>query len=176
MEAKAPLPDEVAVQPAQHVEAAEDGGDHALKQAANAIIEGDTALAIFTRYEAIKFFWWPVLLCMVSTVACMNDGFQNQIPGNLISNQGFINQFGTVYADDGSKALAPSWISTWGAMMPLGQVPGSLFAGWVNDKVGRRGGMYAFTVAYIVGTVLEMTAKIPGQWAAAKFFLASAKA
>ncbi|CAK7215478.1 hypothetical protein SBRCBS47491_002495 [Sporothrix bragantina] len=165
------VPEDVP-QPALHVEVAEaeeDGGDHTLKQTASAVIAGDTAFAAFTRVEAIRYFWWPVLLSMVATLACMNDGFQNQLPGSLISNQGFINQFGTEMLDDGGKALSASWVSTWGAMMPVGQVPGSLFAGWINDKVGRRGGMYAMTVAYIVGTILEMTAKEPGQWAGAKF-------
>lgn len=138
------------VQEAVHVEAAEDGGDQALKQTASAVIAGDTAFVAFTRWEAIKYFWWPVLLCMVATLACMNDGFQNQLPGSLISNQGFINQFGTEFAADGSKALAASWVSIWGAMMPVGQVPGSLFAGWINDRVGRRGGMCAMTAAYLV--------------------------
>ncbi|KAL1889058.1 hypothetical protein Sste5346_009123 [Sporothrix stenoceras] len=154
---------------AVHVEAAEDGGGQMLKQTASAVIAGDTAFVAFTRYEAMKYFWWPVLLCIAATLACMNDGFQNQLPGNLISNRGFINQFGTETAEDGTKALAASWVSVWGAMMPVGQIPGSLLAGWINDRVGRRGGMCAMTVAYIVGTILEMTAKHPGQWAGAKF-------
>lgn len=34
--------------------------------------------------------------------------------------------------------------------MPTGQMVGAAFAGWFNDRVGRRGGMYVFTVCYLV--------------------------
>lgn len=45
------------------------------------VIAQDTALAGFTRFQAIKYFWWPALLCLISTLGCMNDGYQNQLPG-----------------------------------------------------------------------------------------------
>lgn len=54
-------------------------------------------------------------------------------------------------------------------MMPVGMIPGSISAGYINDRLGRRGGMYAFTICYIIGTILEQTASNPGHWAGAKF-------
>lgn len=35
-----------------------------------------------------------VLFCMISALAACMDGFQTKIPGSIIANRGFINQFG----------------------------------------------------------------------------------
>ena len=35
-----------------------------------------------------------VLFCMISALAAAMDGFQTKIPGSIIANRGFINQFG----------------------------------------------------------------------------------
>lgn len=70
--------------------------------------------------------------------------------GNLISNRGFIRQFGDVHSADGEIALAASWVSLWGAMTPVGQVGGSITAGLCNDRFGRLSGMYLLTAFYII--------------------------
>jgi hypothetical protein len=34
--------------------------------------------------------------CMISALAACMDGFQTKIPGSIIANRGFINQFGAL--------------------------------------------------------------------------------
>lgn len=68
---------------ALHVERVDDQGSP--KGEPELIIAQHTAFAGFSRLEAIKRFWWPSLICLVSTIGCLNDGYQNQLPGNDLS-------------------------------------------------------------------------------------------
>ena len=38
-------------------------------------------------------------------------------------------------------------------MMPTGMIVGSFVAGWWNDRFGRKGGMYLYTVFYIAVSI-----------------------
>jgi hypothetical protein len=43
--------------------------------------------------------------CMISALAACMDGFQTKIPGSIIANRGFINQFGE-FPETGYAGLA----------------------------------------------------------------------
>jgi hypothetical protein len=43
-------------------------------------------------------------------------------PSVIIANPGFVQQFGTVTNADGSKALAASIVSAWGAVQAAAQI------------------------------------------------------
>lgn len=45
----------------------------------------------------------------------MMDGYHSSIDGNIIANQGFINQFGTVQQANG-LALNAYYVSAWGGI------------------------------------------------------------
>lgn len=63
-----------------------------------------------TRQQTVRTYWkvsdvshWKsrnrlirqaVLFCLFASVAAAMDGFQTKIPGSIIANRGFINQFG----------------------------------------------------------------------------------
>lgn len=38
-----------------------------------------------------------IAFCLISALAACMDGFQTKIPGSLIANRGFINQFGELW-------------------------------------------------------------------------------
>lgn len=77
--------------------------------------EGSQATSIFSelsRKQTARKYWkvcdlspWSrwclvadktqaALFCMISGLAACMDGFQTKIPGSIIANRGFINQFG----------------------------------------------------------------------------------
>ncbi len=60
--------------------------------------------------------------------ACM-EGFNLTIPGNIIANQGFIQQFGTVITSTGAIALDPYHIAMWGGIQQGATVFALLYAG-----------------------------------------------
>lgn len=57
-----------------------DNEDH-LKPGADAVLSEDTGFAGFTKIQTLKYFWWPVLLCIMANLGVMNDGYQNLLPG-----------------------------------------------------------------------------------------------
>lgn len=96
--------------------------EHALKQTDSKqsvhfqeFAEGSQATSIFSelsRKQTARKYWkvcnFPpcsrrclgtdklqaALFCMISGLAACMDGFQTKIPGSIIANRGFINQFG----------------------------------------------------------------------------------
>jgi hypothetical protein len=62
---------------------------------------------------------------MVSFGATL-DGYHQTIPGNIIANQGFIDQFGTIRGMDGTLALDALHISAWGGLLTGSNIVGNI--------------------------------------------------
>jgi MFS family permease len=74
-------------------------------------------------------------------VAAGCDGYQTTLNGNIIANQGFINQVGFPNAQ-GVYALNANYTALWGAMQSLGQIIGMLGLNPVSDRIGRKVTLY----------------------------------
>lgn len=66
-------------------------------------------------FRTIKTYPIAAGTCLLSAFGALSDGFQLSIPGSIIANQGFINQFGTDgLGTGGAKALDPQHVAAWG--------------------------------------------------------------
>ncbi|UKZ72243.1 uncharacterized protein TrAtP1_013185 [Trichoderma atroviride] len=109
-----------------------------------------------------------VLVSLAVYTGYVCEGFELGAGGSIVANAGFIKQFGSVKGEGGVRALDPTWLSTWSALLNVGQIITLTHIAWVADKFGRKVSFYIAWIWLVIGCVLLNTAKSPGVWAIAK--------
>ncbi|KAH7143416.1 general substrate transporter [Dactylonectria macrodidyma] len=108
-----------------------------------------------------------VLVCNLICIAAACDGFQINLNGNIIANQGFINHIGFPNAE-GVYALKAQYIALWGALQSLGQIIGMLSLNPVSDRIGRKQTLYVLWVILAASVAIETVVRDWKDWAGAK--------
>ncbi|ETN37265.1 uncharacterized protein HMPREF1541_08256 [Cyphellophora europaea CBS 101466] len=67
-------------------------------------------------------------------------GYDLVIVGTIPAVPGFQRDFGQLHRDgDDEQHIIPAlWLSLWSALGPAGSLAGAIFAGWLQDRIGRR--------------------------------------
>ncbi|RSH81844.1 uncharacterized protein EHS24_008039 [Apiotrichum porosum] len=151
----------------EHIEHQDDKGSDPHHYTSTGAEVCESAYAGYSRAQVLRVFWKSTLFCALAVWAGLSDGYEYVVTVSIVSNQGFINQFGTVDAS-GTAAIPAVYMSLWGGLLASTQLIGQLVAGWLSDATGRKGTMYTFTVFCIVGVSLECAATEWKLWLAAK--------
>ncbi|KAL7893150.1 general substrate transporter [Trichoderma sp. SZMC 28014] len=109
-----------------------------------------------------------VLVSLAVYTGYVCEGFELGAGGSIVANAGFIKQFGSVKGEGGVRALDPTWLSTWSALLNVGQIITLTHIAWVADKFGRKVSFYLAWIWLVIGCTLLNTAKTPAVWAIAK--------
>lgn len=65
--------------------------------------------------KTLKTFRWACFCAFLAGIGAMSDGYQYSLPGNLLPNPGFIEQFGVPgRGEDGATELDPLQVGAWG--------------------------------------------------------------
>ncbi|RSH82354.1 uncharacterized protein EHS24_007321 [Apiotrichum porosum] len=121
--------------------------------------------------QLIRKFWRLYLCGLSVSLAAMYIGYTVSTPGNVVANQGFINQFGTVHnAQTGALELNASHISLWAGFSYVAQITTQILSPISGDRYGRRFNMYCFTMAMVIAIILEIVAKDWKVYLVAKVF------
>ncbi|WVW84371.1 hypothetical protein I302_106405 [Kwoniella bestiolae CBS 10118] len=164
MEYKATLHDSAIEQTDVKGEVAHLEGDASTNVQVGEVLE--TRYAALGRWAVVKVFWKAMLYCMVLNWAALNDGFQQQIPGNVIPMQAFIN----VMADtviDGKPAVSAKVVSYWQGFAEMSKTLGMFTGGWFANKFGRKPALIGAIVVLLAGSICEITAHNWQSWLAA---------
>ncbi|GFP57598.1 MFS transporter fmqE [Trichoderma asperellum] len=102
-----------------------------------------------------------VLVSLAVYTGYVCEGFELGAGGSVVANAGFIKQFGSDKGQDGVRALDPTWLSTWSALLNVGQILTLTHIAWVADKFGRKVSFYIAWLWLVIGCVLLNTAKTP---------------
>ncbi|KEF55030.1 uncharacterized protein A1O9_08683 [Exophiala aquamarina CBS 119918] len=105
-----------------------------------------------------------IVLAVYTGYVC--EGFELGAGGSVIANAGFIKQFGD--GNSGVTALSPTWVSTWSALLNVGQIVTFTHISWFTDKYGRKTSFYLAWTWLVVGCIFLNTAKSPSVWALGK--------
>jgi SP family general alpha glucoside:H+ symporter-like MFS transporter len=89
------------------------------------------------RWMTVKTFWKAMLFCLVLNWAALNDGFQQQVPGNVIPMQAFINQMHDTTLD-GKPLVSAKVVSYWQGFAEMSKTVGMFAGGWFADRFGRK--------------------------------------
>ncbi|WOO85967.1 MFS transporter fmqE [Vanrija pseudolonga] len=127
-----------------------------------------------SRYDNLSIprtlwlFRRSVFFVLMLYTGYMCEGFELGAGGSIVANEGFIKQFGSRGDEAGVRALDPTWLSTWSALLNVGQILVFTHIGWVADRFGRKIAFYIGWVWLMVGCTFLNTAKSPQIWALAK--------
>ncbi|OIW26886.1 MFS general substrate transporter [Coniochaeta ligniaria NRRL 30616] len=117
--------------------------------------------------ETLWVFKRVVLVSLAVYTGYVCEGFELGAGSSIVANTGFIKQFGTE-AGAGVRALDPTWLSTWSALLNVGQIVTQTHIAWFTDKFGRKTSFYLAWAWLAIGCILLNTAKTPSVWALAK--------
>ncbi|GFZ51067.1 hypothetical protein JCM24511_08825 [Saitozyma sp. JCM 24511] len=153
------------------IEMAEYTGEHGAVdevKAGNVVPPSD--FVNLNRLQTLRKFWKVTLFAFMVSFGATLDGFHQTIPGNIIANPGFIQQFGTVVGANGQLALDALHVSAWGGVLSGGNIFGNILGGFTADLFGRKFNMFLMTLLLMLATICEMVATEWRVWLASKLF------
>ncbi|KAI8312786.1 MFS transporter fmqE [Colletotrichum sp. SAR11_240] len=99
--------------------------------------------------KAIRHYPKVVAYALSLTIIVIGWGYALVIVGTIVAVESFQHDYGEIFEDEW---IIPSlWISLWSAAIPLGMAFGSVFAGWFQDRVGRRVSLRTGSIICAVG-------------------------
>ncbi|KAK3175823.1 hypothetical protein K4F52_009956 [Lecanicillium sp. MT-2017a] len=138
---------------------------------ANVKIDGyDSYGLVKSRFDELSIprtlwvFRRVVLVTLAVYTGYVCEGFELGAGGSVIANRGFIKQFGSE-GGEGVRALDPTWVSTWSALLNVGQIVTFTHISWFADRFGRKKSFYLAWLWLVIGCVFLNTAKSPSVWA-----------
>ncbi|KAI2608596.1 MFS general substrate transporter [Hypoxylon fragiforme] len=108
-----------------------------------------------------------MLVCLIAALNCASVGYDSSMMSSLNISEQFKARFGIV--DANTKGLLT-------AVQNLGAIVGSLFAGHIVDRFGRKGGILTASCIVLIATVLHSTATTKAQFFVARIVVGFAKA
>lgn len=134
--------------------------------------DGDVAAIISDQenldlWQTLKTYPKASLFCACAAVGAISDGYQFNMPGNIIANTGFIRQFGAPNAS-GKYALNSTHVSLWGGTYTIAYIVSLIAGTWPSDKFGRKAMLLVIQVLFAAACILEMFATNWTHWLGAK--------
>ncbi|KAJ0419747.1 MFS general substrate transporter [Aspergillus carlsbadensis] len=115
---------------------------------------------------AVKFRK-AVIICNLLCIAAAADGYQINLNGNIIANEGFTHHLG-FRNSEGEMTLNANHTALWGAMQSLGQLVGMLGLNPISDRIGRKMTLYALWIILAASLIIETIVRDWRDWAGAK--------
>ncbi|KIR70588.1 sugar transporter [Cryptococcus deuterogattii CA1014] len=142
------------------LEHVEDNVGEKVDTVAEAFDKGQTATGYESLgiLETVKTFKMASAICFAATFAAAADGYQIGMNGNIIANQGFINQFATTVDNKtGEPILSASVLTAIGTIH-------------LAARFGRKPAMFALWAVLVASVLCESLAKKWQIWFLAKLF------
>ncbi|KAH8422372.1 uncharacterized protein LDX57_000128 [Aspergillus melleus] len=110
--------------------------------------------------------------CLALTSGILLYGYDLVIVGNVSSMPEFQRDFGRKL--NGSLIIPSLWLGLWNVGNPIGGIFGSLLAGFVQDRTGRRFALALASIISAIGVAVAYVSNLPGDIDARRgvFFMA----
>ncbi|ATY58282.1 MFS alpha-glucoside transporter [Cordyceps militaris] len=123
----------------------------------------ETKYAALGRWATVNVFWKAMLFCMILNWAALDDGFQQQIPGNVMPMPAFVKQMANTVID-GEPAISAQVISYFQGFAEMSRMFGYALGGILADICGRKGTMYISIGILLAGSLAEILAHDWRSW------------
>ncbi|KAB8256146.1 general substrate transporter [Aspergillus pseudonomiae] len=112
------------------------------------------------RYKVIS------VVAMAAAFSAALDGYQINLNGGLVSNEGFIRQM----ASPGTTIIEGQYVSAWSGIQSSGQAVGQILLQYATEAFGRKVAFYIIWVVFVVSIFIESFATRWDHWLVAKLF------
>ncbi|WVF71848.1 hypothetical protein IAT40_006657 [Kwoniella sp. CBS 6097] len=114
-------------------------------------------------WASVKRYKFISAVAMAAAFSASLEGYQINLNGGIISNKGFVRQFGT-----GHPAIEGKYVSAWGGIQSAGQTIGQIFLQYATEALGRKVAMYIIWMVLVASVLAETLAKNWQIWLVAK--------
>ncbi|PKS08578.1 hypothetical protein jhhlp_004964 [Lomentospora prolificans] len=109
--------------------------------------------------QAIKRYPKIVGYCLALTVIVVGWGYDLVLVGAVVAVEPFQRDYGEVF--EGGLIIPYVWLSLWNSATPMGMAMGSIFGGWLQDRVGRRFSLLAGSIICAMGVAIIFFSYLP---------------
>lgn len=109
--------------------------------------------------QAIELYPKFVGYCLALVIVVVGYGYDLTIVGSMIGVESFQRDYGSTF--EGRLIIPASWLAAWQAATPLGMAFGSLFGGWLQDRIGRKLSLMIGSVIVAVGVTIIFLSYLP---------------
>ncbi|KAJ5669429.1 hypothetical protein N7462_010499 [Penicillium macrosclerotiorum] len=106
------------------------------------------------------------LIAMIAAFSASLDGYQINLNGGIVSNEGFIQQM----TSPGTTIIPAKYTSAWGGIQSTGQTVGQILLQFAAEKFGRKIALYIIWGCLVISIFIESFATHWDHWLVAKLF------
>ncbi|KAB8218924.1 general substrate transporter [Aspergillus novoparasiticus] len=117
-------------------------------------------------WQTVRRYKLVSIMAMAAAFSAALDGYQINLNGGLVSNNGFIRQM----AKPGTTVIEGQYVSAWSGLQSSGQAVGQVMLQYVTESYGRKMAFYIIWVIFVVSIFIESFATRWDHWLVAKLF------
>ncbi|KAJ4363590.1 hypothetical protein N0V83_009886 [Neocucurbitaria cava] len=110
-------------------------------------------------WQNVKKYRKVTYITLGLTSAILLYGYDNVVVGTISAMPDFQKDSGVFY--QGSWIIPSSWLALWNVASPIGAMLGSLFGGWLQDKIGRRLALGLCSFCSAIGVAIMYISYLP---------------
>ncbi|OOF99286.1 hypothetical protein ASPCADRAFT_504730 [Aspergillus carbonarius ITEM 5010] len=108
--------------------------------------------------SAARAEWRAIAICLFITIAAFQFGFDSSYYSGILVMEPFIKAYGHYDNATGGYILSSSIQSLTTSIINVGELVGAVSSYLVNDRIGRRGGLFVSSTFVVLGVVFQVAA------------------
>ncbi|KAJ5658343.1 general substrate transporter [Penicillium longicatenatum] len=102
--------------------------------------------------------WRAIAICLFITIAAFQFGFDSSYYSGILAMEPFIKEYGRYDSATGAFTLSASMQSLTTSIINVGELVGAVSSFLVDDRIGRRGGLFVSSAFVVAGVIFQVAA------------------
>ncbi|KAJ5702696.1 general substrate transporter [Penicillium malachiteum] len=102
--------------------------------------------------------WRAIAICLFITIAAFQFGFDSSYYSGILVMEPFLRSYGNYDPSTGDYAINPSIESITTSSINIGELLGAVSSFMIDDKIGRRGGLFVSSACVLIGVIFQVSA------------------
>ncbi|GLA47680.1 hypothetical protein AnigIFM63604_002489 [Aspergillus niger] len=107
---------------------------------------------------AARADWRAIAICLFITIAAFQFGFDSSYYSGILVMEPFIKAYGHYDNATGGYVLSSSIQSLTTSIINVGELVGAVSSYLVDDRIGRRGGLFVSSTFVVLGVIFQVSA------------------
>ncbi|OJI82496.1 hypothetical protein ASPTUDRAFT_172682 [Aspergillus tubingensis CBS 134.48] len=107
---------------------------------------------------AARADWRAIAICLFITIAAFQFGFDSSYYSGILVMEPFIKAYGHYDSATGGYILSSSIQSLTTSIINVGELVGAISSYLVDDRIGRRGGLFVSSTFVVLGVIFQVSA------------------